>query len=738
VRGGALGELRPLLHDQRRADGWIVRRPDSARPSEDVDESVCAQTNGLLGIRATSDEHPVGTTQGTFVAGVFAPGPAGAEDLVVCPDLFTVSLRVDGHGLAEGWMLDSQTRELDLRDLSLQRFATYHDARGRICCVRSTRIASLADPSLAAGVLEISTPEGPLEIEVEVGLRQATEHALLPVAHVIGARAEPLPVLRVRAGAYDVAAALAVSASSGERVLDVASARTTGAGALVTYICSLDAGAPLHIERVACVRATGDGQEIADEAAQGALDGLRNGDERWSAHRAAWRRRWEEAAVEVAGDPPTQLGVRFSVAQLAAVAPPAGVDASIAAKGLSGPGYKGHVFWDTEVYMVPFYSLVLPDVARRLLEYRVARLDAARERAADAGLRGAWYPWESAATGRETTPSSIIGPDGRTLEVWSGVREIHLGAAIAWAVDHHLRATGDEELRAASAPMIADIARFYAGWARRTPRGYEILGVIGPDEYHHRVDNSAYTNTLAAWTMRLALRLAEQGLVEMDEAARGELRAVADGLLVIRRPDGIIEQHEGFFALPDPPPGWRHGQGGEPLYRHVKQADVVMLMRLLPSLFSREELARHYAVYEPLTTHGSSLSEAMHSLVARWAGLNEEADGYLDAAVAIDLADTHRNGKEGLHLATHGGIWQAVACGCAGLDPRDDGLHVTPVLPARWSRLTLPVRYRGSGLRVHVERDVARVELEEGEPVPVALAGRRAVVARGRPLEAPR
>ncbi len=386
-------------------------------------------------------------------------------------------------------------------------------------------------------------------------------------------------------------------------------------------------------------------------------------------HGDAWRVAWDRSDVEVTGaGSGVQVGIRFAIAQLIAVAPTADGRCSIAAKGLTGAGYKGHVFWDTDVFLMPFYAAALPEVARRLLEYRLHTLPAAERHAEDAGLAGAWFAWESAASGEDVTPAFVVGPGGRRLEVLTGQREIHVVADIAWSVDTYVRWSGDDRfLDEGGAELVLQAARFFATRAEETPRGFEIRHVIGPDELHEDVSNSAFTNTMAAWTLRRAAQLADgrRARSKLGEPARW--RDIADRLVVLHTPDGLLEQHEGFLSLPLPPEeragrdelAWQRDRQE---WRDVKQADVVMLMALLEPQFTPEERLGNYHLYEPLTRHLSSLSDAVHSLVARRLGLHREADGYLQRAAPDRPRRLARQPRRG---AAHGNPGRHLAGGRA-------------------------------------------------------------------------
>ena len=507
--------------------------------------------------------------------------------------------------------------------------------------------------------------------------------------------------------------------------------------------CDLAAGEELRVDRFVVVHTEREVALPGPSAVRAARSAQAAGfDALLEAHRAAWAQVWELADVEIEGDQDAQVGVRFAAAELIAAAPTESSRSSIGAKGLTGDGYKGHVFWDTDIFQLPFFAAVRPDIARRIVEYRVLTLDTARRNAESAGLRGAWYAWESAASGEDVTPSFVIGPGGRRLEVLTGHREIHVVADVAWAIETYVRTSGDEAfLDAGGGEVTAECARFFVSRAVETARGLEIHDVIGPDELHEQVNNSGFTNAMAAWTLRRAADLADSGHAPAEPGEPEQWRSAADRMVILRTEDGLIEEHEGFMELPLPvPPDERAGrdelawQRDRMEWRDVKQADIVMLMALLEPQFDAAERAASYRLYEPLTRHLSSLSEAVHSLVARRSGMDDEADDYLRRAMAIDLEDSRGNRAEGLHMATQGGLWQAVVLGCAGARALDDGsFRLDPNLPAGWDRLRFRWIHRGTPLTVTVSRDELLVEAAEGA-ASITAPGWTGEVHAGAPL----
>ena len=312
------------------------------------------------------------------------------------------------------------------------------------------------------------------------------------------------------------------------------------------------------------------------------------------------------------------------------------------------------------------------------------------------------------------TPSFVIGPGGRRLEVLTGHQEIHVVADVAWAIETYVRTSGDEALpRRRRRRGDRRVRALLPEPGGRDARGLEIHDVIGPDELHEQVQEQRIHQL--RWRRG---RCAAQPTWPMPATRPPSPTSPSGGAMrptgwsILRTEDGLIEEHEGFMSLPLPvPPDERAGrdelawQRDRMEWRDVKQADIVMLMALLEPQFDAAERAASYRLYEPLTRHLSSLSEAVHSLVARRSGMDDEADDYLRRAMAIDLEDSRGNRAEGLHMATQGGLWQAVVLGCAGARALDDGsFRLEPNLPAGWDRLRFRWIHRGTPLTVTVSR----------------------------------
>jgi kojibiose phosphorylase len=455
------------------------------------------------------------------------------------------------------------------------------------------------------------------------------------------------------------------------------------------------------------------------------MDGL-DWNQAWKAHCQAWESEWDKCDVIIEGDEEAQKVVRFNIFQLLSTAPRHDEHVNIGAKMLSGYGYRGHSFWDTEIFMLPFFIYTRPEIACNLLSYRWHNLPGARAKALANGFKGAQYPWESAGDGDEVTPTWVPHPDDRTklIRIWTGDIEIHISADIAYAVWQYWRSTGDEVfLVERGAEIILETARFWSSrveWNTSLDR-FEINDIVGPDEYHDHVNNNAFTNALARWNLQTALELAgwlkeshpetwlqlSQGLGLADhELFRWQ--QVIDSIYIPFDPRSkLIEQFEGFFhrrqidlAALEP----RHesmqailGIEGINETQVLKQADVLMLMYLLPELYDESTLRVNFAYYDSRTDHtfGSSLGPSIAAIMACRVGDPSAYEQFMRAARA-DLYDVRNNAGDGIHGASAGGLWQAVVFGFAGLEHTSSGWQAHPHLPASWTRLAFRIVDHGS------------------------------------------
>ncbi|MDO5299599.1 MAG: glycoside hydrolase family 65 protein [Clostridia bacterium] len=442
--------------------------------------------------------------------------------------------------------------------------------------------------------------------------------------------------------------------------------------------------------------------------------------------RSAWNSLWDDARVIIDGDPRAEFAVNYSLYHLMSIAPRHARDLSVPARGLSGQTYKGAIFWDTEMFMLDFYLGAMPQVAASTLRYRIATLPGAKKKAAEYGLSGAFYAWESQEGGREGCSDYNVTDvfTGRPMRTFFRDKQIHISAAVVYGLKKYFERTGDDGLmREGGAQVILECARFYMSLMtkRILSDTYDLCDVVGPDEYHERVCNNAYTNEMARMTLRTACSLCPQ---YATDAHPDELAAFADaaGHLKRQQPDpqtGVIEQFDGYFALEDasvdavrarlkdPREYWGGAYGVAAHTQVIKQADVIALLYMLGG-YDRSVTEANYDYYEPRTEHGSSLSACMYALCACMIGRPEEAYPlFLKSAEA----DIQGGGKQwaglvyigGTHPAAAGGAYMVLLFGFLGLRFEGDGFSLHPCLPKGWTRVSMNVWHRGTRRRIVCE-----------------------------------
>ena len=739
---------------------WVLDAEGYDPLRESSVESRFAISNGFLGVRATR-----AMTRGarwvvpprTYVAGLFdTAGTAQAiPALVPAADWLHVRILLpDGAWVHHPGDMSLHRMSLDMKRGALLTEGRQLSAPGQGRRGRTLRLVSLSDRAVGLQLIQFEFGDAEIEVTLEALFEGLT---LGLIAEQLN---QDLGVWRTQHSGKGLAMATASSLQ-----IDGHDLPPTAHGQLKTsWTWTSRPGQVVRFERfVAVVRSDTKGADPGSQA-RARLGVARQLGWRGvvAAHEAAWSARWQCSDVAVDGDPAAQQALRFAIYHLNSAANPADERVSIGARALTGDDYHGHVFWDTEIYLLPFYTLTWPEAARAMLMYRFHTIDGARAKAARMGWRGALYPWESADSGAETTPDQVIGPDRKVVDVLCGKQEQHISADVAYAVWQYWQTTGDEVfLLNAGAEILLETGRFWSSRAQPEADGYHhIRGVIGPDEYHEHIDDNAFTNVMARWNIRRALdvaallrerwpehweRLASR--LGVDDTELQQWLNVAETMATgLDAATGLFEQFAGFFALEDIDLANYAGRsvpmdvvlGRERTQRSqvVKQADVVALLGLLPEEFDGERSAANFRYYAPRCSQGSSLSQAMHGLVAARLGYAEMALRYFRQTAAIDLADTHVAIDGGVHIAALGGIWLTAVLGFGGLSLQSDGIKLDPRLPADWHSLSFGFQWRGRRLKIRIDQpgQLAEATLEAGEPMTLTVSGKPHELRRDQAL----
>jgi trehalose/maltose hydrolase-like predicted phosphorylase len=744
---------------------WVLTADGFDPLREHGVESRFAVSNGLFGVRAArgmTRGNPGGVPAATYVAGLFdTPGDSpGAPILFPVADWLQVRILLPTEPLVRH-PSDVATHRMTLDMKRGALLSAFQGSRppspaGQALEIsaRTLRLVSLADRSLGLQLVELAFAIGDTDVTLEASCDG------LDLGFFTERVEQDLGLWGVHSGRQ---AALAVSASLSVDEQDLSPASRGVLKTSWTWRCR--PGQVARLARlVALVRTDAPADDAGRRASAKLADACRTGWRRVVAdHEAAWSARWRVGDVKVEGDDKAQEALRFAVYHLSSAANPDDDRVSIGARALTGDDYHGHVFWDTEIYLLPFYTMTWPEAARALLMYRHRTLDGARLKAAAMGCRGALYAWESADTGEETTPLHAIGPDSMVVDILCGKQEQHISADVAYAVWQYWQATGDDVfLLDAGAEILFETARFWSSRAQLESDGCRhIRGVIGPDEYHETIDDNAFTNVMARWNMRRALDVASllreswpeqwksiSSKLDLDEAELSGWSLVADTIATGLDPKtGMFEQFEGFEHLERIDLRSYDGRlvpmdlvlGRARLRRSqvIKQADVVALLALLPGEFPGAAGLRNFEYYEPRCSHGSSLSRAMHGLAAARLGLTAMALRFFHETAAIDLSDTHVAIDGGIHIAALGGTWLTAVCGFAGLSMTADGPAVDPRLPAAWQSLSFSVQWHGRSLHIRIDQLERRIEvrLDAGYPITMRVSGQPHRILGGQMLQ---
>ena len=739
--------------------------------------------NGYLGLRGNHIEGRVAREQGTFINGLHetwkirhaeqAYGFAEVGQTIVnAPDAKVMRVYVDDEPLSfDEADVREYRRSLDFRTGVLERDVLWETPSGKRVRIRDERIVSFEERHLAVLRLEVTVEnaDAPVTISCQLINRQDGEDVyggtpvMDPRSPEAKAGFDPRRAERFgervlqpaghwqdgerTALSYRVANSGMTLAVVADHIVDTANEYT--ARRLIepdiaknVFRVQAKAGVPTRVTKVVSYH-TSRGvppHELIDRCRR-TLDRARvEGIEAQFAKQAAWLGAfWERSDVRIAGHDDLQQATRWCLFQLAQASARAD-GAGVSAKGVSGSGYGGHYFWDTEVYVLPFLTYTSPQFARNALRARVRMLPAARRRAEQLNEGGALFPWRT------------INGEEASAYYAAGTAQYHINADVSFALGKYVRATGDDDfLYREGVDIAVETARMWATLGFWRTGGdvetFHIHGVTGPDEYTTVVNDNLFTNVMARYNLRFAARVVREmahdapaayaAAVERLHIDPSEVRTwerAADAMHIPFSPALGIHPQDSLFLerevwdLPNTPPEQR------PLLLHfhplviyrfqvLKQADVVLALFLQGNHFTEAEKLADFEYYDPLTTGDSTLSAVVQSILAAEVGYQDLAHEYFDHALFVDLGDLHRNASDGVHVASAGGVWTALVSGFGGMRDHDGELSFDPRLPADWPELSYPLKWRGSQLQVTLTARELHIEVTAGDPVEFWVRG---------------
>ncbi|MFB7844967.1 glycoside hydrolase family 65 protein [Microbacterium sp. NPDC056052] len=774
-------------------DPWRLVETSYPHASPGVSETLMGLGNGYLGLRGNHIEGRNALEHGTFINGLhetwkirhaeqaFGFAEVG-QTIVNAPDAKVMRVYVDDEPLSfDEADVREYRRELDFRTGVLSREVLWETPSGKRVRIRDERIVSFVERHLAVLRLEVTVEnaDAPVTISCQLLNRQDGEDVYGGVPSMAagspGEKAGFDPRKAERIGdrvlqpaeywqdggrsalAYRVADSGMTLAVVADHLVETDNEYT--ARQLVepdiaknVFRVQAKAGVPTRVTKLVSYHTSRGvpARELIDRCRRTLDRAAVEGVEAEFAKQAEWLTAfWERSDVRIAGHDDLQQATRwclFQIAQASARADGAGVSA----KGVSGSGYGGHYFWDTEVYVLPFLTYTSPQFARNALRCRVHMLPAARRRAGQLNESGALFPWRT------------INGEEASAYYAAGTAQYHINADVSYALGKYVRATGDDDfLYRQGVDIAVETARMWATlgfW--RSAAGvdtFHIHGVTGPDEYTTVVNDNLFTNVMARYNLRFAARVVREMAADAPEAYDAAVERLgiepaeverweraADAMHIPFSPALGIHPQDSLFLerevwdLPATPAEQR------PLLLHfhplviyrfqvLKQADVVLALFLQGNHFSEAEKLADFEYYDPLTTGDSTLSAVVQSILAAEVGYQDLAYEYFEHAIYVDLGDLHRNASDGVHVASAGGVWTALVCGFGGMRDHDGELSFDPRLPTDWPELSYPLQWHGSQLQITLTADRLLVEVRSGDPVSFSVRG----VAHTASTEAP-
>lgn len=694
--------------------------------------------NGYMGFRGTMEEYTKYELVACNISGLYDKQGDNWREPINAPNGFFTALTVEGKEIG---LLQLEPAEhvqiLDIKE-GLHRRNTAWDTEWGKVNVKAERFISLSEVHLMCLKYTAAVEKG-CELIIKTGIDGAVWDINGPhLENYIFEEGEGF--IRVTARTRELKVPVVVAEACVKCFEAEESIEKSETG--IFHIIKINAEPKVEytIYKYVSVYTGNDGvANIREDCAAAALEAADKGYHKANnEHKAKWKARWEAADVIIEGDEKDQLALRYSIYQLQIIAPAHSQGQSIPARGLSGQTYKGAIFWDTEMFMLPFFLHTAPEVAKTLINYRIKTLDGARKKAAYYGYRGAFYAWESQENGEDACSDFNVTDifTGRPVKTYFKDKQVHISAAVAYAIWEVYKFTADISILInGGAEVILECARFFYSYAyyKEGKDRYEILDVIGPDEYHERVNNNAYTNKMVYHTLDVALQTLEllgskypreyQELISKLDYSKEIANIIKfKGKLYVVESDEktlIIEQFDGYNRLEDcsladvksriidPKEYWGGGQGVAANTKIIKQADAVLMLYLFRKDYSQEVLKANWTYYEPRTEHGSSLSPCIYSLLSCEIGQSEWAYPFFVKTANVDLTGESKQFAGsiyigGTHPAANGGAWMAAILGFAGLEVQDGEITIRPNLPKKWSRLAFKVIVRGEWYSIDI------------------------------------
>lgn len=723
---------------------WLIKEEGWVKSLQGVRETQMALGNGFWGSRAILEELPYDSKPGTYIAGLYDDVGSQVAELVNLPNPFNFKITADGEKMGLVTMdVAEHKRSLNLRHGLLLRHSVFQDTRKRKYDYQSLRFISMRNKNL--GVMQIVFT--PLDDGATVSIETGIDTSVYNSGTVTEGRKKHFRVKELGQFKNEGYLVLETFSKSNTMILRSGFYYETRGKKVVAkdnvFELKLRKNQTVVFTKIFYIDRVSD-RKYLEKVKRASEKNFRKAfqakfSQLIKRHIRAWEDLWDVAEVSVWTAPEIEKNFRFNIYHLLICKPQDNGLSSVGAKALTGEGYRGHIFWDAEIFAFPFYLYTFPEAARNMLLYRYRRLDGARDIARAQCFKGAMFPWESAGLeGKEQTPDRAKDLDGKVIRIHTGEQEHHLTADVAYAFHHYYNATGDEKfLRDYGYEVFFETARFWASRVEynKGKKKYEIKHVIGPDEFHPDVNNNAFTNVMARWNLAIAYEMfckAEKSFplalkkltrkIGLSAKEPATWKKIASRITIKVGKDKLIEQFDGFFKKRKVEiTSW--DENSIPIITEkltprdyaktqlVKQGDVIIFLYLLSDAFSLKAKIKNYQYYLERTIHRSSLSVPTYAIMAADVGDRNKAYRFFNVALHTDLSNLHGNTSVGIHIASIGGTWQILINGFAGVRIEKGILSINPKLPGMWRKILFSLRWRGRLLKLEAKNNAVRVRL---------------------------
>ncbi len=698
-------------------NNWTIKDSSFIKDNIELNGSRYLIGNGYMGYRGTLEEYGADRLVALNMAGLFDRNGDAWRESVNAPNPFYTVCAVDGAQLNPvDCETVAHTQTLNIKEGIHSRKTTFKTAKGNLT-VEAERFVSMNNEKLAVLKYTVSA-DAPIEVTVTTKVDTA----------VWSINGDHFTVESIEKANYI-------------NVLTVNTVENKIPMKVYEYICGAEGQTTLTVTPDSPFTFTKVCGYYWGDAVEGSFDKFSadckaDYENLKAEHIAVWNEIWSNSDVVIEGDEDAQMAMRYSIYHLSSIAPRNTDRCGIPARGLSGQVYKGAAFWDTEMFMLPFFSFTDTRLADNLVSYRLKTIDGAKRKAKEFGYEGAFYAWESQESGDDACTLFNVTDifTNRPMRTYFKDRQIHVSADMVYGLWEYCTVSGDYSILAKGGlDMIYQCLLFFYSYSSFKPLKdrFEIHSVVGPDEYHERVDNNAFTNRMVSYTadaLAKALKIAERDYPNTysEFVANNDTSWIDNFLskLYVPQPNeqGVIEQFDGYFGLEDisldklkeriiiPNEYLGGGNGLATTTRILKQADVVMMLNVFRSHYNTEIKRANWEYYEPYTEHGSSLSACAYAIVAAEIGMADWAYKYFMKTATVDLTG---NTKQylgslyigGTHPAANGGSWNTAVFGFGGVSYTDDSLDISPRLPEHWSSLQFKLLWRGVRLTVIATKD---------------------------------